>query len=385
MTTDVLIIGAGPAGLAAAYELKRLGIRPRIIDQARQIGVPWRNRHDQLQLNTHRDLSNLPGFAMPPDYPAFPSRDQFVAYLERYVAFLDLPIEFGNGARRIDKDPDGGWHVDTDQGVITAHHVIVATGSDRDPQLPAWPGRESYRGALIHAGRFHHAKDYAGKSVLLVGPGNSGMDIGNYLAKEAIKPSWLSVRGGTWVAPKYLLGIPLQPLAVYGRFLPIKAMDRLVALMTRLFYGDLRKYGLPVPTQGAATRNAEENVVPSLDDGFMAALKKGLFKVVPEIRRFTEDAVELVDGTVLRPDAVICATGYRLGLEPLVGHLGVLNERGFPRHWANQSSLRYPGLWFFGLNTSLFGNFYVRRAESRRLAAQIRDSLAAQSVIMAGA
>lgn len=79
MTTDVLIIGAGPAGLAAAYEIKQLGIRPRIIDQAPQIGVPWRNRHDQLQLNIHCNLSNLPGLAMPPDYPAFPSRDQFVA------------------------------------------------------------------------------------------------------------------------------------------------------------------------------------------------------------------------------------------------------------------------------------------------------------------
>lgn len=162
-------------------------------------------------------------------------------------------------------------------------------------------------------------------------------------------------------------------------------MDRLVALMTRLFYGDLRKYGLPVPTQDAATRNAKENVVPSLDDGFMAALKQGLFTVVPEIRRFTADAVELVDSAVLRLDAVTCATGYRLSLEPLVGHLGVLNESGFPRYFAEQSCLRFPGLWFFGLDTSLFGNFYVRRTESRRLAAQIRDSLAARSVIMAGA
>lgn len=377
MTTEVLIIGAGPAGLAAAYELKQLGIRPRIIDQAEQIGVPWRNRHDQLQLNTHRDLSDLPGLKMPRDYPAFPSRDQFVAYLEQYLAFLDLPIEFGNGAKRIEKDPQGAWRVDTDRETITARHVIIATGSDRDPVVPAWPGREFYRGEIIHAGQFRHARDYAGKSVLLVGPGNSGMDIGNHLVKEAIKPSWLSVRGGTWVAPKYLLGIPLQPLAVYGRFLPIKALDRLVSLMTRLFYGDLRTYGLPIPTKGAATRNLEENVVPSLDDGFMAALKKGLFKVVPEIRRFTEEHVELVDGTVLQPDAVICATGYRLGLEPLVGHLGVLNTRGFPRYWADQSSPEYPGLWFFGLNTSIFGNFYVRRAESKRLAAHIRDSLPA--------
>lgn len=111
-----------------------------------------------------------------------------------------MPIEFGNGARRIDKDPEEGWHVDTDQCVITARHVIVATGSDRDPQLPAWTGRQSYRGALIHAGRFRHAADCAGKSVLLVAPG-AGMDIGNYRVNEAIKPSWLSVRGGTWVAP----------------------------------------------------------------------------------------------------------------------------------------------------------------------------------------
>jgi len=374
MDTDVVIIGAGPAGLAAAYELKERGIKALIFEKSSQVGTPWRNRHDQLCLNTYRDLSDLPGLKMPSDYPSFPTRDQFVAYLESYVQFLNLPIEYDTYAQKI-KQQSGGWQVKTNHSVLSCRHVIVSTGSDKVPFTPNWPGKTKYQGTFIHSGAFHHAEDYAGKSVLLVGAGNSSIDIGNYLVKEKIKPSWLSVRGGNWFGPKEIFGFAIHPLAIYARGLPLWMMDLSITLANRLLYGSFSKLGLPKPKKGAATRAVEEFVVPALDDGFMAGLKAGQFTVVPEIKNFTETSVELSDGQILKPDVIICGTGYQFGLEPLLGHLDVLDKRGFPLFYADQQSDSHPGLWFLGHNTSLFGNMYIRREESNQLAIKISRML----------
>jgi cation diffusion facilitator CzcD-associated flavoprotein CzcO len=368
---QVLIVGAGPAGLSAAYELKRRGAQPYLIDQAADVAASWRKRHDQLRLNTHRRFSGQPGMPIPRRYGAFPKRDDYVAYLNEYASLLGLPIHFGLQAIRIERAPGGGWIVNTNQGDIHSRHVIVATGSDRVPYTPEWPGLEQYQGEFIHASQFRRASDYAGQSVLIVGAGNSGIDIGNHLSQVPIEPSWIAVRSGPTIAPQYIWGLPTHPLLVRSRWLPIKVQDLTTALVSRVFLGDLRKYGMPAPPKGAVTREREDGVTISVDNGFVAALKAGRFRVVPQIRAFSAQAVYLADGRTLQPDAVICATGYRLGLEGLVGELGVLDGRGRPLFYADQCSADFPGLWFFGLNASIYGNMYIRRGEARRLARAI--------------
>ncbi len=119
------------------------------------------------------------------------------------------------------------------------------------------------------------------------------------------------------------------------------------------------------------TRQREDGVTIAIDSGYVLALKAGRFAVVPETRAFSARAVQLVDGRELAPDAVICATGYRLGLEQLVGHLGVLDERGRPRFVADQASGDHRGLWFFGLHASIYGNMAMRPTGARRLARAI--------------
>jgi putative flavoprotein involved in K+ transport len=371
MNETILIIGAGPAGLAAAYELKRCGLQAHIIDQAPEVAASWRKRHDQLRLNTHRWFSGQPGMPIPRRYGAFPRRDDYVAYLNEYAAQLGLPIHFGLRANRIDRANGGNWVVHTDQSDIHSQHVIVATGSDRVPYLPEWPGLKEYHGELIHASQFRHASQYVDKSVLIVGAGNSGIDIANHLSQVPMKPSWISVRSGPTIAPQYIWGLPTHPLLVWSRWLPIKVQDLNTALVSRLFLGDLQKCGMPVPSKGAITRQKEDGVTISVDNGFVKALKAGRFRVVPEISAFSSQGVHLSDGRTLEPDTVICATGYRLGLEDLVGHLGILDQRGFPRWIADQASPDYPGLWFFGLNASIYGNMFIRKAEARRLAQAI--------------
>ena len=375
MNCDVLIIGAGTAGLSAAYELLKRGIQPQIIDEAEQVGSSWRRRHDQLRLNTYRPYSSLPGAPIPRSYGVYVRRDDFISYVEKYAANLEQQIRFGVSAEKISRDGDESWLVDTSHGEIHARHVIVATGPERQSYTPKWPGQESFKGEFIHSADFRHADDYIGKKVLIVGSSNSGVDIGNHLSNVAIGPSWVSIRNGPTIVPAYVFGISAHIPLMWLRPLPIKIQDFMVAVLSRIFLGDLRKYGYPKPPAGAITRDRKEGVTFGVDNGFVKALKAGRFKVIPEISSFSEQTIHLTDGSTIEPDVVICATGYSPGLESLVGHLDVLNERGKPRFYADQTSSDHPGLWFFGLNSSIYGYLYARKHEAPSLADKIARSL----------
>lgn len=375
MDSEVLIIGAGTAGLTAAYELRKRGIEPQVIDEGQEVGSSWRKRHEQLHLNTYRGYSGLPGTPIPKRYGAHVARDDFIAYVEEYAASLQQPIRFGVRAQQISRNGNDGWHVSTDAGDIDARHVIVATGPERQPYSPQWPGQEGYAGKIIHAADFRHADDFAGKRVLIVGASNSGIDIANHLAGVPIGPSWMSVRTGPTIAPQYVFGLSAHIPLMWLRWLPIGAQDFMVALLSRVFLGDLRKYGLPAPPVGAVTRDKRDGVTLGIDNGFVKALKAGRFTIVPEVSSFEGETVHLIDGRSIEPDVVICATGYRPGLESLVGHLGVLNERGRPTYVADQTSDEHRGLWFFGMNPSIYGYLYMRQKEAPRLADKIAQSL----------
>src|ERR1700748_359058 len=126
MDEHVVIVGAGPAGLAAAWAIRQAGLDPLGVDKADAVAASWRKRHDHLRLNTHRMFSHQPGTRIPRRYGAYPARDDYVAYLQDYAAGLRLRL--GTRVHRIDR-ADGGWELALDQGRLTAAHVVVATGS----------------------------------------------------------------------------------------------------------------------------------------------------------------------------------------------------------------------------------------------------------------
>src|SRR3954470_9564572 len=338
----VVVIGAGPAGLASAAELRRRGVPVLVLERAEAVAASWRGRYDRLRLNSSRWFSELPGKRWPRGTGVFPGRDDVVRYLEDYARRGGVEVRVNTRVDRIDRDPEG-WTVRTSSGVVAAPEVIVAAGYDHTPDIPAWPGRAAYRGRLLHAAEYQEPSPYEGRDVLVVGPGCSGMEIAYELATHGAGRVRLAVR----TPPNILLRSPVGPLLarLAMRVSPERA-DAVMAVVRRRMIGDLSEYGLPVPAEGIFTRLHRLRVAPAIiDKQTLDAIRDRRIEIVRSVEALDEHAVHLADGSRLEPDAVIAATGYRTGLEPLAGHLGVLDERGVPLVLHGEAA---PGLRFIG-------------------------------------
>lgn len=359
-----LIVGAGSAGLSVATALRRRHVPATVLEQAPQVGAAWRGRYAELRLNTTRRSS---GIGLPRTAGRWPGRDDYVAALESLAITASLDVRCGVPVYRIDR-AESGWTLRTGGGDLAAAHVVVATGRARLPRLPDWPGRSGYRGRLLHVGRLPRVADLAGATVLVVGGGNSGVDLVAQLAEAGPATLWFSVRTPPTVLPLEIAGLPVQPLGIALRHLPEPLRDATARAVSRLAPGDLTAHGLPAPPVGPYARLRTTGVTTAVDRGFARHLRAGRLEVVPDVVSFTADAVVLRDGRRLRPDVVVATTGFAPGLEPLVGHLGVLDDHGLPRGRPGHEADGMPGLWFAGFWPAIEGDLRRHPIEARRIA-----------------
>jgi cation diffusion facilitator CzcD-associated flavoprotein CzcO len=371
---EAIVAGGGPAGLAVAALLRRRGFETLVLERTAAVGASWRTRYAGLRLNTLRRFSALPGHRIPRCYGRYPRREDFVAYLETYAAQHRLVVRFGTALERIDRAEDEGlWQLDTSNGSLLARYVIVATGYDAAPRLPAWAVSDGFAGELIHASEYRSPQPYCGREVLVVGAGNTGIDIAGFLVKAGARVS-LAMRSPPNLFPREWRGFPLQPPTILDR-LPATIGDTLGFLSQRLIYGDLSPYGIPRSPEGLQTKYRRHLVAPAVDDGFIAALKAGQTQVVSSVERLEGADVVLTDGRRLRPEAVICATGYDRGLEPIAGHLGVLRPDGVPIHFHGAPEHPdVPRLYFAGFHAPPSGQLRTMPTHARRITrAAVRD------------
>ena len=373
----VVIVGGGAAGLSSAAALRHRGIESVVLERD-TVGGTWARRYDRLRLHTIRRFSGLAHFPIPTRYPTYLSRDDVVAYLKEYVRRFSLQVATGVTVRCVRTEPtsEHRWVIETagsggvNASAWRARVVVIATGQYRDPIIPAWPGRELYRGRLLHSTDYANASPFVQQRVLVVGAGNSGAEIATDLADGGAALVAVSVRTPPPIVPRDPFGMPVQRTSIILSALPPAFANRFGAITARLTIGDLTRYGMPKPDFAPYTTRR----VPLIDVGFVDALRRRRVSIRPALVRLTDNGA-VFDGGQSEPfDAIIAATGFATGLDSFIDTRDVLDELNEPRSASGEPTAR-PGLYFVGFAHTLRGHLFEANRASRRLARHVERYL----------
>jgi putative flavoprotein involved in K+ transport len=314
---EVALIGAGQAGFAMGYFLIRQGRRFVILERAAEIAPAWRERWDSLTLFTPRRYSALPDLPFPGDPDGYPTRDEVIAYLDRYAETFDLPIELNSEAKKLELGDDGRFRLELIDRTSTADQVVVATGPFQTPYVPKLAERLADDVFQTHAVGYRRPDEVPPGTVLVVGGGNTGFQIAEELS--ATHKVVLSIGTRQTPLPQRLLGRDLFWWLTKARILDKSVETRLgQRLSTR------------ETLIGSSARELKRRYGVELKPRAVDAVGR---------------AVRFEDGSELEVDAVIWATGYRPDYSWI--KLPVFDDDGRLRHRRGVTDV--PGLYFLGL------------------------------------
>lgn len=369
--TGPLIVGAGPSGLATAACLKEKGIPSLILEKDNCIASSWRLRtYERLSLHLPKQFSELPLMSFPPDFPTYPTKQQFISYLNDYSERFSIAPLLGMEVRCAEYDPSiGFWRVQANDLEFICRWLVVATGECAEVVRPDIRGISDFQGQLLHTSSYSSGYDFRGKKVLVVGCGNSGMEVCLDLCNNQVQSSMV-VRDKLHILPREILGISTFGLSMWLlKWLPMRVVDGFLLLCAWFILGQTEKYGLVRPKIGPLQVKTTAGKTPVLDVGTLAKIKTGQIKVTPGISRFSDKGVEYVDGRQEEFDAVILATGYKSNVPSWLKEGEFFSEKdGFPRN-------PFPHSWRG--NNGLYATGFTRRGllgasmDARRIAEDI--------------
>jgi indole-3-pyruvate monooxygenase len=365
---DILVIGAGPAGLATSACLRRAGLPHVVVEREGQIAAAWQRHYDRLHLHTTKTYSGLPLTAWPRAAPRYPAREQVVRYLQAYAVEHHIAPRLGVTVHSVQRSGEH-FAVDTSAGVMTPRIVVMATGYNCVPRLPSVPGLDSFHGSTIHSGVYKNATPYRGKRTLVVGCGNSGAEIALDLAEHEVDVAMV-VRAPVHVVPRDLLGRPIQHINILLSHLPLGLRDAIAMCSMRLLVGDLSHWGIVRPAVGPNRMIHESGRIPILDIGTIAMVRQGRIRVLPAVQEILRDRVRFAGGAQHPFEAIIFATGYTSGLENVIdGFATIADARGRPNRFGEESGIS--GLYFVGFRNPATGALREIALEALRVARYI--------------
>ena len=367
-----LIIGAGPSGLSIAGRLRKSGLPFEILEKSDTVGIAWRNHYDRLHLHTDKKYSELPHLPFPKDYPTFISKNQYVAYLDKYCEHFNIKPIFKQIVTSVKKN-GAHWVVQTKDKVYEAKNVLVATGYNRVPKYPALKGQEEFKGEIIHSEKYKNGLPFKGKNVLVVGYGNSGAEIALDLYESGAK-TYVSIRNPVNIVKREFKGRSTQSLAIFFIRFGNTVYDFIAKLFKKLVLKAVEGTGIPISPLAPSEQLRTLGKVSVIDVGTLAQIKAGNIKVMPDILELKPTSVIFKNGEELPIDAIVLGTGYHARLEEIVENVSpLLNERGYPKTmWFDEEP--YRGLYFVGFNLPLTGILRDINLSSEKIARHIQKA-----------
>lgn len=383
MAEKACIIGAGSSGLVAAKTLKQAGVAYHCFEMGSDIGGNWRYNNDNgrsaayrtLHIDTSKERMAFSDFPMPSHFPNYPHHSQVLEYFEAYANHFNLRpgITFRTRVDRVTPAPNGGYRVDTtniDTGKShseTYRAVIVCNGHHWNPKLPDFPGE--FSGTCIHSRSYREPLPFANQNVLVVGIGNSGVDLACDVSHVA-NQVYLSSRRGAHIIPRYILGRPTDKWVTAGNTrLPFPVQRFLYRILLYLGVGNQENYGVPRPRHPLLSEH------PTMSSELLGAAARGDVIMKPNVERLLDDRVRFVDGSEEAVDSIIYATGYQITfpffdddlLSVANNDIGLYRKVIHPEH---------PNLFFIGLIQPLGAIMPLAEVQAQWIAGLLTGELA---------
>ncbi|CAL5427937.1 unnamed protein product [Camellia sinensis] len=411
----VIIVGAGTSGLATAACLNRLSIPNIVLEREDCFASLWKKKsYDCLHLHLAKQYCELPHMSYPQNFPTYVSKKQFIQYLDDYVAHFNISPMYNRPVVSADYDEvSQKWKVKVRNMVsdeveeYSGKFMVVATGENSDEFIPEVEGLRNFTGEVIHSTLYKCGDKYRDKRVLVVGSGNSGMeiafDLSNYGAKTSIvvrSPYGCMTDDGSFVWMEMQLHIISREMVYLGsvlvKYIRLSTVDYLMVLLSKLRYGDLSKYGIQRPEEGPFTVKLKYGKYPVIDvgtcnkiksreiqasnQGYLVCTTRGTLidarrkpVVLPAITSIKGDEVVFQNGKSHPFDAIVFATGFTRSTHKwLKGDNYLLNKDGLakpslPNHWKGQNGLYCCGLARRG--------FYGAAMEAQNIANDVKSAL----------